>query len=268
MAENTIIAWTDHTFSIAWGCMKVSPGCKHCYADVLSSRYGKGHIWGPPQTTARRTLGDTHWSQPHKWNRQAKAEGRRHRVFSSSMCDNFEDHPTITQERARLWALIEQTPWLDWQILTKRADRLAANLPANWDRIKWHVWLGVSIENDEFVWRADHLRTVDPVVRFISYEPALGPVPSLNLAGIHWLIVGGESGGGHRPMDHAWARDIRDRCGHGPKRANQKAPTAFFFKQSSAARTEMGTALIEADGSRWAWKQYPGELVAPVQVTP
>jgi protein gp37 len=238
MADKTLIAWTDHTFNIAWGCMKVSPGCKHCYAETLSAnpRFGgdtRPTVWGP--NSDRRTFGPEHWHNPVKWNRAAAVSGTRHRVFSSSMCDVFEDHPTIDAERAKLWTLIDATPHLDWQILTKRADRIAANLPPHWGAGWPNVWLGVSIENNDYVSRADHLRAVNAAVRFISYEPALGPLDALNLDGIDWLIFGGESGPGYRPMDVQWARDIRARC--------EAAGTAFFFKQSAAPRTEMGTTL-------------------------
>lgn len=234
MAEKTLIAWTHHTWNLAWGCTKISPGCKNCYADTLSGRYGFD-VWGPQ--APRRTFGAKHWAEPFKWNRQAKAAGERHRVFCSSMCDNFEDHPTITAERAKLWPLIRQTPWLDWQLLTKRAERIKDNLPSDWDQGYPNVWLGVSIENNDYVSRADHLHTIPAVVRFVSYEPALGPLDKLNLEGIDWLIYGGESGPGHRPENKQWARDIMARC--------EVAGTAFFHKQSAGPRTEMG---IELDG--------------------
>lgn len=241
MASKTIIAWTDHTFNIAWGCVKVSPGCKNCYADKLSSRYGQS-VWGP--NNPRRTFGQKHWDEPLKWNLEAKRAGIRRRVFSSSMCDWCEDHPTIINEAKRLWPLIRATPWLDWQLLTKRADRIADSLPTDWLDGYPNAWLGVSIENNDYTWRADHLRIIPATVRFISYEPALGPLDQLDLTGIDWVIYGGESGPKFRPHDSQWARDMRDRC--------QASGTAFFFKQSSAYRTEMG---IELDGE--IIRQYP-----------
>ena len=234
MAGKTIIAWTDRTFNIAWGCVKVSPGCKNCYAETLSSRYGHD-VWGP--NSPRRTFGSKHWAEPLAWNAQAQVEGRRHRVFCSSMCDVFEDHPTITEQRARLWPLIKGTPNLDWQLLTKRPERILGNLPDDWGTGWENVWLGTSIENNDYVQRADILRTIPATIRFISYEPALGPIDKLNLEDIHWLICGGESGPGFRPMDLSWARAARAKCAI--------AGTAFFFKQSSAIRTEMG---VELDG--------------------
>lgn len=173
MAEKTGIAWTHHTFNISWGCVKVSPGCKFCYADELAERVGWS-VWGPSQP--RRTFKDKHWQEPLKWQKAAEQAGARHKVFCSSMCDNFEDHPTIIAELAKLWPLIRATPNLDWQLLTKRADRIASSLPGDWGAGYPNVWLGVSIENNEWAWRADYLSRIPAVVRFVSYEPALGPL--------------------------------------------------------------------------------------------
>lgn len=235
MADKTLIAWTDHTFNVAWGCTKISPGCKNCYAVDLAGRYGHD-VWGPGKP--RRVFGSKHWDEPLKWDREAGREGRTHRVFCSSMCDVFEDHPTIEAEREKLWALVEATPRLDWQLLTKRAERIAGNLPANWDRIRGRVWLGVSVENADYVWRMDRLRCLDSAVRFVSYEPALGPIAhAADLTGIDWLIYGGESGLRFRPEDKQWARDIMTKC--------RESGTAFFHKQSAARFTERG---IDLDG--------------------
>jgi protein gp37 len=167
------------------------------------------------------------------------------------MCDVWEDHPTITEQRARLWPLIERTPFLDWQLLTKRPERIAKNLPPSWGEGWPNVWLGTSIESNAYTARADYLRTIPAVVRFVSYEPALGPLDELNLEGIDWLICGGESGPGYRAMPHDWPRQMRALCeAHG---------TAFFFKQSSAARTEMGITL---DGE--TVRKYPvARVVCP-----
>jgi len=264
MGDKTLIAWTDRTFNIAWGCAKISPGCKNCYADTLATRYGHS-VWGV--NGQRRTFGAKHWEKPLDWeveshihNAGVRGAGWNHLVFCSSMCDVFEDHPTIDTERRKLWALIKATPHLDWQLLTKRADRIADNLPADWAVKNYpNVWLGVSIENDEYVWRAESLKQIPAAVHFVSYEPALGPLPSLDTRGLEWLIVGGESGREWKKheMNHAWARDIRDRCA--------KSRTAFFFKQSSAALTERGTSLIHEDGTRWFWRQFPNQLDPPVR---
>ena len=242
MSEKTIIAWTDHTFNIAWGCVKISPGCKNCYADTLSQRYGHD-VWG--KNKPRRTFGDKHWDEPIKWVRDwargnwgVLGKGSPHLVFSSSMCDVFEDHPTIDAEREKLWPLIRATsPALHWQLLTKRPERIADNLPSDWGTGYPNVWLGTSIEHNDYVGRADHLRDIPAAVRFISYEPALGPLPDLNLSRLDWIIYGGESGPGYRQHDLEWPREMERRCA--------ESGVAFFFKQSSAIRTEMG---IELDG--------------------
>ncbi len=234
MGDKTLIAWTDKTFNALWGCTKISPGCKNCYADTLSSRYGHD-VWGPNKP--RREFGDKHWNEPLKWNADAAKTGVRVRVFCGSMFDWMEKHPTVDAVRPRLWNLIESTPWLDWQLLSKRSDRFAECLPDGWGDGYANVWLGVSIENNDYVHRADHLRAMPATVRFISYEPALGPLDKLNLTGIDWLLYGGESGPGYRKEDKQWARDIMAAC--------KTSGTAFFHKQSAAARTEMG---IELDG--------------------
>jgi protein gp37 len=178
-----------------------------------------------------------HWREPLDWNRDAMEAAERRRVFSSSMCDIGEDHPDIIREVAKLWPLIRATPWLDWQLLTKRPERYPIILPSDWGDGYPNVWLGTSIENNGYIERADFLRAVPATVRFISYEPALGPLDELDLTGIDWLIYGGESGPGWRPEDKQWARDIRARC--------ESGSTAFFHKQSAAFRTELG---IELDG--------------------
>jgi protein gp37 len=241
MGEKTLIAWTDRTFNIAWGCTKIDPGCANCYADTLSSRYGHD-VWGPSKP--RRTFGNNHWLEPKEWEIVAASgkpgvlgPGKPHLVFSSSMCDVFEDHPTITQERDKLWPLIRATPHLHWQLLTKRADRILANLPEDWGADGYpNVWLGVSISEPKGCWRADCLRRIPAKVHFVSYEPALAAIHNdLDLGGIEWVIQGGESGPGYRKMDVQWARDMRAAC--------ERADVAYFFKQSAAPRTEMGTTL-------------------------
>lgn len=248
MSIKTIIAWTNHTFNIAWGCTKISPGCANCYADTLSTRYGHD-IWGPKKP--RRTFGEKHWAEPIAWNQLARSQRQIHRVFCSSMCDIGEDHPTIDREREKLWPLIRSTPWLHWQLLTKRADRLQKILPKDWGQGYPNVWLGVSIERDDYTWRAERLRRIPASIRFISYEPALGPLPSLDLEEIDWVIYGGESGPGFRAHDLAWPRTMRDRC--------RQEGVAFFYKQSAAYRTETGTTL---DGE--TIREFPQPRIALV----
>lgn len=244
MSQHTGIAWTDHTFNPWWGCFKVSPGCKNCYAESLSSRYGHD-VWGPPATTERRTFYEEHWAHPMKWQRAARAAGVRRRVFSGSMCDVFEDHPTANDVRPMLWELIRETPSLDWQLLTKRPENIRGMLPDDWGEGYDNVWLGTSVEDQE---RANEripvLLEVPAAIRFLSCEPLLGPVllndvpplpnecaPSASGRGIAWVIVGGESGGKRRPMELSWLAQIVYDCRRGDVRVFVKQDSAFKSDQ-------------------------------------
>src|SRR6266403_1881177 len=257
MGTETIIAWTNHTFNISWGCVKVSPGCAHCYAETGSKRYGHS-VWGP--TAPRRIFGESHWNEPLKWNREAEKERSRHRVFTSSMCDVFEQHKMIDKEREKLWPLIRNTPWLDWQVLTKRSESIADNLPKDWGTGYSNVWLGVSAEDQKYYeQRWADLAPIPAVVRFVSYEPALGPIelcaglnPEHGSVFPDWIIYGGESGPGFRKADLAWPRSMRDQC--------KKLGIPFFHKQSSGIRTEMG---IQLDGA--IIREYPAPRGNQVQ---
>jgi len=236
VSERTGIAWCDHTFNPFWGCTKVSPGCKHCYAETLAHRYGHD-VWGP--TGARRFFGDRHWAEPMQWWRRAVKDGVRRRVFCGSMCDVFEDFHGLDEQRARLFNLIEATPDLDWLLLTKRPENIEGMAPAGFGL--WpNVWLGVSVEDQHRAnVRIPILLSLRARVRFLSVEPLLEPVRlvlhntyhftdtdgehALASEWIHWVIVGGESGPGARPMDPAWVYPILRRC-----RDNR---AAFFMKQ-------------------------------------
>lgn len=250
MSETTGIGWTDHTFNIAWGCQRVSPGCEHCYAETLAKRYGL-KVWGPKSTTGRRTFGEKYWANPLKWNAKAEKAGERRRVFCSSMADVFEDHPTIDAERERLWPLIRATPWLDWQLLTKRPERIAANLPSDWGANGYdNVWMGTSVETMRYIQRVEILVTIPAAIRFVSAEPLLGPLDFLYLRPgpyclieeINWLIVGGESGPGCRPMNLEWARTLRDQCREGD--------VAFLLKQLGGFPNSRAHADAVLDGRR------------------
>ncbi len=223
MGKNSSIEWTHHTFNPWWGCAKVSPACKHCYAETLANRFG-GAIWGAKGT--RRTFGDEHWKEPLRWNKEAKASKKRFRVFCASMSDVFEDRRDLDNERSKLWKLIEATPSLDWLLLTKRPEQVSNLSP--WG-VDWpeNVWLGTSVENQEWAdIRLPQILSVPAKVRFLSCEPLLGP---LNLSahtkqgGIHWIIAGGESGPGSRPMHPDWVRGLRDFA--------KRKKIAFHFKQ-------------------------------------
>lgn len=142
MGENSKIEWTHHTFNTWWGCVKVSPACDNCYAESLSKRFGDH--WGPK--AEYRTFSDKHWNEPLRWNRAAEKAGERHRVFCASMADVF-DNRAPEGARERLWALIRQTPHLDWLLLTKRPQNIAEMLPEDWGDGYPNVWLGVTVEN-------------------------------------------------------------------------------------------------------------------------
>jgi protein gp37 len=261
--EHSKIAWTDNTANFWMGCTKVSPGCTHCYAETLTTNRMGLEVWGP---TASRQEVKSVWANLRRWNRLAREEGTRARVFVMSLGDFAEQRADLVDVRRRAWDAMRACESLDFQILTKRPEHYPDILPADWNAAPWpNVWLGTTIESDAYAYRADRLRAVPAAVWFISAEPLLAPAPSLDLTGIHWLIVGGESGAGFRPMDHAWARALRDKA--------VASGTALFMKQSAAYRTELGTYLVEADGSRWAWKQFPatpynpaGTFTAPIRV--
>ena len=240
MRNKTIIAWTDHTFNPWMGCSKVSAGCAHCYAETQSIRYGR-HIWG---NTAERVRTSTTWGKVYECQRDA-ARGipgvlglnRPHLVFTGSLMDWAEDRSDLISIRDEMWEIIRSCPNLHFQLLTKRPENILKMLPDDWGNGYPNVWLGTSIEDMRVQERADYLRKVPALVRFISYEPALGSLDDLDIAGIDWVIYGGESGPGYRPEDKDWAREMRAKC--------RKTGAAFFHKQSAAPRTEMG---IELDG--------------------
>lgn len=240
MGEASNISWTDHTFNPWIGCQRVSEGCRHCYAETLNARYGWAK-WGPRGT--RSVTSPANWRKPLTWNRAAQAAGIPARVFCGSLCDVFEDHPDAFEPRVRLWGLIRQTPWLQWQLLTKRPDLIAGYLPSDWG-IGWtNVWLGTSIEDARVIGRADLLRNTFAAVRFISYEPALGPLDDLDLTGIHWVIYGGESGPDFRPDNREWASAMRRKCA--------RAGVAFFYKQGAALRPQANPTLDGETVHEW-----------------
>ena len=225
MAKETKISWTDHTANFWWGCQKVSDGCKHCYAETLSKRYGK-NIWGPADTTEREYK-KAIWSDLLKWDKAAKADGVRRRVFVSSMSDFLEDHPQVTEWRNEAVKLIESVEWLDILLLTKRPH----NAPMlDWFYSGWpeYVWFGTTIENNKQTQRMIDALLVPAKIHFFSVEPMLEfvdmhfisePNPKRDT----WVICGGESGRACRPFEWDWARDLRDQC----KRAN----VPFWMKQ-------------------------------------
>jgi protein gp37 len=224
MGRHSSIEWTHHTFNPWWGCTKVSPGCKHCYAETFSRRVG-ADIWGPNR--ARRFFSNAHWQEPVKWNLAARRAGGRARVFCSSMADVFENRRELDDPRARLWDLIDRTPDLDWLLLTKRPENIARAVPWG-DKWPANVWLGTTAENQRWAEkRIPILLQFPAVVRFISCEPLLGPLtlgPWLKgRRHIDWVIAGGESGHKARPMNPDWVRSLREQC--------NGAAVHFHFKQ-------------------------------------
>lgn len=295
MGDKSKIEWTDATWNPVTGCDRTSPGCDNCYALTMAKRLKamgsrRYQVDGDPRTSGPGfgvTLHDDLLDQPLRWKRPRM-------IFVNSMSDLF--HPDVPEDFiVRVFAVMIAAPQHTFQVLTKRPQRMARllddqkfydelayacdeflevsigdeaarrilNLPfeAEAGRCLWpNVWLGTSIENDTYTWRAAHLRRTPADVRFISAEPLLGPLPSLDLTGIDWVIVGGESGLGARPMDLAWVRDLRDRCysfcpddtdGDGDCGAiHPVGRPAFFVKQLSGSH---GRAVKNID-------DFPGDL--------
>ena len=230
MASVSSIEWTDSTWNPVTGCTKISPGCKHCYAERMANR-----LVGMNQPRYRNgfevTLQPDLVRLPLRW-RQPRT------IFVNSMSDLF--HKEIPESFiAEVFQTMLEAHWHTFQILTKRAERLAELS----SRLPWpiNVWMGVSVESPRYVDRIELLRTVPAAVRFQSVEPLLAPVPSLPLLGIDWIIVGGESGPGARPMSPDWVREIRDRC--------VGEEVAFFFKQWGGVRKGRNGRLL--DGRAW-----------------
>jgi protein gp37 len=244
MSIGTGIEWTDATWNPTTGCRKVSPGCDHCYAATLAKRLkamGNPRYQndGPDGPGFGLTLHEDKIPEPLRWR-----EPRR--VFVNSMSDLF--HVDVPARFIELvFRTMAQCERHQFQVLTKRPKRMKQVISAFPVELRElpNVWLGVSIENNEYTWRAGYLRETPASVRFLSLEPLLGPLPSLDLSGIDWAIVGGESGPEHRPIDATWVQGIRDLCeAHG---------VAFFFKQWGGRTPKAGGR--ELDGR--TWEQWP-----------
>lgn len=254
MSDKTGIEWADHSFNPWWGCSRVSPACRFCYADRDAQRYGR-QLWR--RHGERWMLSEKNWARPLKWDRDAAKAGVPAKVFCASMADVFEDHPDVAEPRERLWSLIEDTPSLIWQLLTKRPENIARMVPWGKDGREWpaNVWMGTSVESQPWAQRRipvliESARAAR--VLFLSCEPMVGPVdlsqwllpeaPGCNCGvgpsgyyGMHerhcglepplidWIVCGGESGPKARPMHPGWARSLRDQCA--------MAGVPYFFKQ-------------------------------------
>ncbi len=231
--ENSKIAWTHHTFNPWTGCTKVSPGCLNCYAKTEDDRHLRGpqSHWGAG--APRHTTSTSYWKAPHKWNREARTENTRRRVFCGSLCD-WADEEAPLGVRDRLWDIIRETPQLDWLLLTKRAMNIEKCLPKLWGSGYPNVWLGVTVEDHMYGFpRVDILRNIPAALRFLSCEPLLEDIGDINLTGIDWVITGGESGNGVREYDLQWARSLQ--------LAAKQFEAAFFVKQLGSEPVESGS---------------------------
>ncbi|MGD0575211.1 MAG: phage Gp37/Gp68 family protein [Anaerolineales bacterium] len=235
MARRSAIEWTESTWNPLTGCTKISPGCKHCYAERMAKRL---HAMGQPNYANgfRLTLHEDSLELPLRWKKPQM-------IFVNSMSDLFHKGVPVAFIQ-HTFDVMRRADWHTFQVLTKRADRLAELDAA----IDWpgNVWMGVSVENADYIGRIDQLRGTHAPVKFLSLEPLLGPLPALDLDNIDWVIVGGESGPGARSMDRAWVVEIRRQC--------QRVGVPFFFKQWGGVHKKL--AGRELDGR--TWDELPG----------
>jgi protein gp37 len=245
MAKSSI-EWTESTWNPVTGCTKVSAGCQHCYAERMASRL---QAMGQPAYAAGfdLTLHPEKVEQPLEWRKPST-------IFVNSMSDLF--HEDIPAEFIlRVFDTMRKAPWHRFQVLTKRAERLEELGHA----ILWpdNVWMGVTVERGDYAWRVDCLRRTDAKVKFLSCEPLLGPLQNLNLEGVGWVIVGGESGPNSRPIDPAWVKDLRDQC--------LVTGVPFFFKQWGGRNKKKAGRHLEGR----LWSQMPGgSMLCPQPVLP
>lgn len=234
MANGTTIEWTDATWNPVTGCTKISPGCDNCYAERFSERF-RGTPGHPFEPGFDLTLRPQRLQQPLNWRAPRM-------IFVNSMSDLF--HKKVRREFiGKVFDTMERANWHTFQVLTKRSSIMRDFLHARYggDRCPSHIWCGVSVEDGKRKSRIQHLQDAPAGIRFLSIEPLIAPVGALNLDGIDWVIVGGESGPGAREMHSEWVRHIRDQCG--------KKGVAFFFKQWGGIRPKSGGR--ELDGREW-----------------
>lgn len=243
MSSNSDIEWTDATWNPVTGCTKISPGCKHCYAETFAERF-RGVNGHPYEQGFDLKLWPERLVLPSKWKKPK-------RIFVNSMSDLF--HQDVPDEYiAKVFAVMNQVDWHQYQVLTKRSERLSIlNKQLNWTK---NIWMGVSVENANFTFRIDHLRQTNATIKFLSIEPLLGPIPDLDLQEIDWVIVGGESGNRARPISEAWVIDIRDQC--------LSAGVPFFFKQWGGRNKKQSGRLLEGQ----TWDDLPDQYFEPLLV--
>lgn len=238
MASNSAIEWTGSTWNPVTGCEKISPGCKHCYAERMAKRLQamgqKNYVNGFELAVHPHAL-----ELPLSWKKPQT-------IFVNSMSDLFlEDVPVDFVKQ--VFDVMCRAHGHTFQVLTKRAERLAElSVELPWAQ---NIWMGVSVENNDYTFRVDQLRATRARVKFLSIEPLLGPVPDLDLAGIDWVIVGGESGPGARPMKEEWVVEIKDQC--------LRAEVPFFFKQWGGVRKKKSGRMLQGR----TWDQMPGLVV-------
>ena len=243
MSERSRIEWTSASWNPATGCGEVSPGCAHCYAKTFAERF-RGVAGHPYEQGFALRLWPERLELPLRW-------GKPKLVFVNSMSDLFHERIPVEYVQA-VFDVMQRADHHVFQVLTKRHERLAELAPL----LPWpeNVWMGVSIENADYAWRSRLLEQVPAAVRFLSVEPMLGPIERLPLAGIHWVIVGGESGHRAREMKADWARSIRDQC--------RDAGVAFFFKQWGGVRKHTTGRIL--DGR--TWDEMPNHTAGPNRV--
>lgn len=230
MAHNSTIEWTESTWNPVTGCTKASPGCRHCYAERMAKRLqamGQANYSNGFDVT----LHEHALELPLKWKKPQT-------IFVNSMSDLF--HKSVPMEFIlRVFEVMRKVHWHQYQVLTKRAERLDELNPI----LPWepHIWMGVSVENARYAFRIDPLRRTNAHIKFVSFEPLLGPIPTLDLRGIHWAIVGGESGPGARPLCEEWVVAIQKHC--------QEIGVPFFFKQWGGVNKKRTGRLL--DGRTW-----------------
>lgn len=251
MAGLSDIEWTDATWNPVSGCLMISPGCTNCYAmrmagrlqamqlpsyEAVTRKSGKRQVW-----TGKLHFNETVLDVPLRW-RQPR------RVFVNSMSDLFQDGVPADFIK-KVWSTMEQAHWHSFQVLTKRPDNMRDVLMAAKLPLLKNVWLGTSVESADYVHRIRTLRSIPAAIRFISFEPLLGPVGKPNLKDIHWAIVGGESGPAARPMEVDWVSAIQENC--------EKHNTAFFFKQWGGVNKKRSGRLLKGR----TWDEYPRQVL-------
>lgn len=246
MAQASDIEWTDATWNPVTGCSKIGPGCDHCYAERFAERW-RGIEGHPYEQGFDLRLWPSRLDQPLRWKKPRM-------IFVNSMSDLFHKEISVGYISA-VFDMMERANWHTYQVLTKRSSLLRKFVESRYwkQAAPQHIWLGVSVEDPKATTRIAHLQAANVSVRFLSIEPLLAPVGTLNLTGINWVIVGGESGPRARPMHESWVIDIRNQC--------VRAGVAFFFKQWGGRSPKAGGRLLQGK----EWSQFPWQRRAAIQ---